>query len=322
MVGRRRSACMAVLDASHPDIYNFVGAKADAPGLEPFNLSVGVTDASCGPSKATAPTVWSTRGPARPSRGCRPSNCSPRSARPPTPAATQTPVPGHDQPGEPVAGPRPDRSDQPVRGSSAAALRVLQSRLDQLGPDVSRRAPRLGPAWRGRRTCGALPRRCQRHQRLPVSRAWPASRATRKIGLGMMGLAELFATLCIPYDGQQAVRLAVCIARHIQQAAHAASRQLAEARGPFPRLHRQQVRRFGAPAQRAAHVGRPDAHHIADRRYHRRYRADVRHRLHPRHPRPARCWRSIRASTGSPVTRASTATADRRDRAPRRGPPL
>ena len=50
----------------------------------------------------------------------------------------------------------------------------------------------------------------------------------------MMGLAELFATLCIPYDGQQAVRLAVCIARHIQQAAHAASRQLAEARGPFP----------------------------------------------------------------------------------------
>ena len=45
MGGRRRSACMAVLDASHPDIYDFVGAKADAPGLEQFNLSVGVTDA-------------------------------------------------------------------------------------------------------------------------------------------------------------------------------------------------------------------------------------------------------------------------------------
>ena len=46
MGGRRRGACMAVLDASHPDIYDFVTTKADSPSeLTHFNLSVGVTDA-------------------------------------------------------------------------------------------------------------------------------------------------------------------------------------------------------------------------------------------------------------------------------------
>lgn len=45
MGGRRRGACMAVLDVSHPDVYDFVTTKAESPGeLTHFNLSVGVTD--------------------------------------------------------------------------------------------------------------------------------------------------------------------------------------------------------------------------------------------------------------------------------------
>lgn len=44
--GRRRGACMAVLDVSHPDIAEFVAAKAGSPdALAHFNLSVGVSDA-------------------------------------------------------------------------------------------------------------------------------------------------------------------------------------------------------------------------------------------------------------------------------------
>ena len=46
MGGRRRGACMAVLDVSHPDICDFVTTKAESPSeLTHFNLSVGVTDA-------------------------------------------------------------------------------------------------------------------------------------------------------------------------------------------------------------------------------------------------------------------------------------
>ena len=45
MGGRRRGACMAVLDASHPDIYEFITAKAESrDDLAHFNMSVGVTD--------------------------------------------------------------------------------------------------------------------------------------------------------------------------------------------------------------------------------------------------------------------------------------
>lgn len=49
MGGRRRGACMAVLDVSHPDICDFVTAKAESPSELPhFNLSVGVTDVPAG----------------------------------------------------------------------------------------------------------------------------------------------------------------------------------------------------------------------------------------------------------------------------------
>lgn len=45
MGGRRRGANMAVLDASHPDVYDFITNKVDSPSeLTHFNLSVGVTD--------------------------------------------------------------------------------------------------------------------------------------------------------------------------------------------------------------------------------------------------------------------------------------
>lgn len=65
-----------------------------------------------------------------------------------------------------------------------------------------------------------------------------ASRATRKIGLGVMGLAELLATLGIPYDSAQGVRLAGRIAGHIQRTAHTVSARLAETRGAFPAFGR------------------------------------------------------------------------------------
>ena len=49
-----------------------------------------------------------------------------------------------------------------------------------------------------------------------------------------MGLAEMLATLGIPYDSQQGVHLAGRVLRCVQRAAHAASARLAQDRGPFP----------------------------------------------------------------------------------------
>jgi hypothetical protein len=58
LAGRRRGACMAVRDASHPDIYNFVTTKAESPSnLTHFNLSIGATGcvSACRPTRRHAP---------------------------------------------------------------------------------------------------------------------------------------------------------------------------------------------------------------------------------------------------------------------------
>ncbi|NQU20682.1 MAG: adenosylcobalamin-dependent ribonucleoside-diphosphate reductase [Candidatus Nealsonbacteria bacterium] len=61
-----------------------------------------------------------------------------------------------------------------------------------------------------------------------------ASHATRKIGLGVMGFADLLFELGIPYDSDDAVGLADRIASFIRQTGWDASQRLAEVRGCFP----------------------------------------------------------------------------------------
>ncbi|MGZ4442317.1 MAG: adenosylcobalamin-dependent ribonucleoside-diphosphate reductase, partial [Nocardioidaceae bacterium] len=72
--------------------------------------------------------------------------------------------------------------------------------------------------------------------RYPVPEVERATLRTRKIGVGVMGLAELLAELGIPYDSDEAVGLADRVASTVAAEARAASTQLAQERGPFPGL--------------------------------------------------------------------------------------
>lgn len=76
-----------------------------------------------------------------------------------------------------------------------------------------------------------------------------ASLKTRKIGLGIMGFADMLAMMRVPYDSEKAIELVRDIMLNIQTEARERSEELAKILGPFPAYDKDQCR---FPARRNA----------------------------------------------------------------------
>ncbi len=70
--------------------------------------------------------------------------------------------------------------------------------------------------------------------RYPIEEIAVTTRSNRKIGLGVMGFADLLIMLGIPYDSEEAIRTAERVMGLIQETGHEASAELAAERGLFP----------------------------------------------------------------------------------------
>ena len=84
----------------------------------------------------------------------------------------------------------------------------------------------------------------------PLPQISETTLSTRKIGLGVMGFADMLFKLGIAYNSDEGVKLGAKIMRFINDRAHEASAELAKTRGPFPAFHESTLK-DGVPMRNA-----------------------------------------------------------------------
>ena len=86
--------------------------------------------------------------------------------------------------------------------------------------------------------------------RYPLQQIDFTTKQTRKVGLGVMGWADMLLYLEIPYNSDEAVKLADKLMSFITTAGRAASAKLAKVRGAFPLFH-ESIFKDGEPLRNA-----------------------------------------------------------------------
>ena len=130
------------------------------------------------------------------------------------------------------------------------------------------------------------------------------TKLTRKIGLGVMGFADMLVMMGIPYNSQEGLNLGRSLMKFVREESDNTSEELAKERGVFPAYEGSTYQKQGRPMRNACRltVG-PYGHHIHDCRLLQRYRASLLPLLpqaqHPGWPEPALRRRQLRAG-GAP----------------------
>jgi ribonucleoside-diphosphate reductase alpha chain len=236
--GTRAGANMGVLRHDHPDILEFVNAKKDLESLSSFNISVMATDEFMRAVQrgGDVPLRFPAEAPAGSSRG----SLNARALFDEIVAnAWATGDPGllfYDRIN--AANPTPHLGaieatnpcgEQPLLPYESCNLGSINvARLVRAGSvDYDRLATIIGHAVHF--LDNVLDANVY-----PVDAVRQVTLGNRKIGLGIMGFADLLVELRIPYASQAAVSLAEELMGFVQQHAKQASAKLARSRNPFP----------------------------------------------------------------------------------------
>jgi len=237
--GTRRGANMGILRIDHPDILDFIALKQSPTEMTNFNLSVGVTDSfmqALARRRNFALVNPHTNKPAR---------------RLPAQFIFDRLVEAAWTSGEPGlvfldtinrANPTPHLGtiestnpcgEQPLLAYESCTLGSINVAKFITGPDAqptidfARLADTISLAVR------FLDNVIDRN-RFPLPEIDRMTKHTRKIGLGIMGFADLLIALNIPYNSEAALHTATTLMEFFQSRAHFASAELAKERGTFP----------------------------------------------------------------------------------------
>lgn len=234
--GKRRGANMGVMRIDHPDVEAFIASKAthDA-GLSNFNLSVGATDAFfAAAGRGESFDLVNPRG-EKVARSVSASGLLDAISK----AAWECGDPGivfldamaydHPTPGQgPLEATNPC-GELPLLPNESCNLGSI--RLDLFARDG-------GIDWE--RLDGVVDLAVRflddviEVNRYPFEEIAKRTRENRKIGLGVMGFADLLVDLGIPYDSRESLAMADQVMGRIRRRAEFASRALASERSVFP----------------------------------------------------------------------------------------
>lgn len=239
--GTRRGANMGILNVEHPDILKFIHVKDDDKSLQNFNISVALTERFM--EKARSGEEYELFNP-RTGRVAGSLNAA-EVYEQLVNSAWKTGDPGivfidrinadHPTPHEGLIEATNPCGEQPLMayescnlGSINLAKMVKETGLeDPVEVDWDRLERTVFTSVRFLDNVVTM-------NRYPVSKIEEVTKRTRKIGLGVMGWADLLLMLGVPYDSNQAVDIAENVMGFIQKKADEASIALAEERGVFP----------------------------------------------------------------------------------------
>ncbi len=253
--GTRRGANMGILRVDHPDILEFISCKNNTSDLTNFNISVGLTEAFMGAVDAGA--EYDLVDPATAKVTGRLDARTVFDAI--VSSAWRTGEPGivfldrlnRDNP-TPLHGEIESTNpcgEQPLMPYEACNLGSINL-VNHLKPEGKAHVlDRDKLAATVHKAVHFLDNVIEVNK-YPLPEIDAETRATRKIGLGVMGFADMLLLMGIPYDSDEGVAMGRAVMELIQTEGHRASETLARARGAFP-LFEESTYKNGAPLRNA-----------------------------------------------------------------------